>query len=54
MLSKLFMNIINNPDKIKPYRDIIEYYIVNNRPQEAAAFSYLIEVKFNDNNSNNS
>jgi len=47
-----FITIIEHPNIKKGYINYLNYLSSNNRIEEAEAFKYLIEKKFNDNSSN--
>ncbi len=49
---KLFLDIINNPDKIVPYKNLANYYRENNMIQEYEAISYLISQKYANTDNN--
>lgn len=46
---KIFINLVKYPDSQKFYKDLFNYYNQNNFANEAKAFDYLIEKRFNKN-----
>ena len=49
-----FVTILEHPNIKKGYINYLNYLKSKNRQDEARAFEYLIEKKFNDNSTNNS
>jgi hypothetical protein len=53
-LYKILNNLLENPLVPRFYRELHEYYTNNGKLNEAAAFTYLIEQKFDKNDQFNS
>ena len=57
---KIYLELFDNPNALKTYRELENFYKTNQLFSEAEAFANLIEKKFekksinNDTNSNNS
>jgi len=49
---KNFIKILENPDAKKGYVDVIDFYKKNKMHKEANYIEYLLEKKFNANDSN--
>ena len=48
---KILRDMINKPFAPKFYKDLQNYYRNKGMENEAKAFEYLMEIRFNDNNS---
>ncbi len=46
-ISKLYLNLVKNPNISKIYREIRKYYLINDMHLEADAFTHLLLKKFN-------
>ncbi len=51
-LIKLFSEIQQNPNNINAIRKIIKFYEKHKMKQEAQAFQYLLEIKYESDNTN--
>ena len=49
---KLYLDLIQNPYSKKTYKDLIKYYKEIDNQKVAEAFKYLLEEKYESDNSN--
>lgn len=47
-INKIYLNLINNPNMLKTYKDLKQYYLSTNFIEESEAIDYLIKEKFNE------
>lgn len=50
-LQKIIINIIKNPNIPKSYRELSSYFKSKNKKIETEAINYLLEIKFNEKDS---
>ena len=46
---KIYIQILRNPNSIKHYNELINYYSAKHMQNEAEAIIYLLEKKFREN-----
>lgn len=49
----LYSYLLSNPDEIRWYKELVEYYKLKNKVNEELAFVYLLEKKIEKNNNTN-
>lgn len=51
---EIFIKLLESPNSLKYYKELERYYTSNNLKEEADGIRFLINKKFNDNNSSDS